>query len=108
MRASELCGIFACQHGEFINAGGYDERFEFYGPEDRDLDLRLQRRGSEFGLVPNGLMSVIPTSDEDKVKNFRLKLSKQGMGRLMRPIFEENIANGVLVANQGREWGQWI
>jgi len=108
MRANELCGIIACQRGEFINAGGYDERFEFYGPEDRDLDLRLQRRGSEFGLVSNGLMNVIPTSDEDKIKNFRLKLSKREMGRLMRPIFEENIAKDVLVANQGREWGQWI
>ncbi len=107
MRANELCGIIACQRQEFINAGGYDERFEFYGPEDRDLDLRLQRRGSKFGLVPNGLMSVIPTSNEDKVKNFRLKLSRREMSKLMRPIYEENSANYVLVANQGQAWGQW-
>lgn len=106
MRANELRGIIACQRKEFINAGGYDERFEFYGPEDRDLDLRLKRRGGKFGLVPNGLMQVIPTSNEDKVKNFRLKLSRREMGKLMRPIYEENKANGVLVANQGMEWGQ--
>mgnify|MGYP001573245205 FL=1 len=107
MRANELCGIITCQREEFINAGGYDERFEFYGPEDRDLDLRLQRRGGKFGLVPNGLMSVIPTSNEDKVKNFRLKLSRREMSKLMRPIYEENSANYVLVANQGQAWGQW-
>lgn len=106
MRANELCGIVACQREEFINAGGYDERFEFYGPEDRDLDLRLKRRGAKFGLVPSGLMSVIPTSNEDKVKNFRLKLSQRAMSRLMRPIYEENDRNYVLVANQGRSWGR--
>ena len=107
MRANELRGIIACRREEFIEAGGYDERFEFYGPEDRDLDLRLQRRGGKFGLVPIGLMNVIPTTNGDKVKNFRLKLSKPEMSRLMRPIFEENTANGVLIANQGRAWGQW-
>ena len=107
MRANELCGIIAYQREEFISAGGYDERFEFYGPEDRDLEARLQRRGGKFGLIPNGLMQVIPTSNEDKVKNYRLKLSKREMSKLMRPIYEENQANGVLVANEGRAWGQW-
>lgn len=107
MRAKELCGIICCQKKEFISTGGYDERFEFYGPEDRDLELRLQRRGEKFGLIPSGLMRVIPTSNEDKIKNFRLKLSKQEMYKLMRPIYEENATNYVLVANAGKPWGQW-
>lgn len=108
MRSSELHGIVCFERQEFIDAGGYDERFEFYGPEDRDLDNRFARRGGKFGLLPKGLMHVIKTEDSEKVKNFRLKgLSKHQMSKLMRPIFDENERNGVTVVNQGKEWGKW-
>lgn len=107
MRGDKLRGIVCVQKAEFIAAGGYDERFELYGPEDRDLEDRLVRRGGKFGLVPDGLMSVIPTSDRDKIKHYRLKLSKRGMSKLMRPIYEENVRCGVMVANEGGGWGQW-
>lgn len=107
MRGDRLRGIVCVKRQEFVDAGGYDERFEFYGPEDRDLEARLARRGGKFGLVPDGLMAVIPTGPEDKVRNFRLKLSRREMSRRMRPIFEANEAAGLLVANEGRGWGQW-
>ena len=107
MCSAELCGIVCCRRQEFIAAGGYDERFEFYGPEDRDLHLRLQRRGGKFCLVPPGLLCVIPTPDNDKVRNYRLLLSKREMSRRMRPILDENTAAGTLTANAGQEWGRW-
>jgi len=66
-----VCGIIFCKKDEFISAGGYDERIEFYGGEDRDLDSRLVRRGTKFGLVPKGLMSVIRTPNSQKIKNYR-------------------------------------
>jgi len=106
MHAKDLCGIIACQRKEFVMAGGYDERFSLYGPEDRELDERLQRRGGKFGLVPKGLMHVIRTPDEEKISNFGLKASKGQMSRMMRPILEESRANSSLVANPGG-WGQW-
>lgn len=101
-------GVIACKRDEFIAAGGYDERFEFYSPEDRDLDLRLRRRGSSFAAMPPGLVNVIPTPDSEKVKNYRLPIGKYEMHRRMRVILERNIMDGVLVANEGTPWGQWI
>ena len=100
-------GVIVCQRQEFIAVGGYDERFEFYGPEDRDLDMRLRRRGDNFGLLPAGLVNVIRTPDSEKAKNYRLPLSKDEMSALMHPIFEENNAGGVTIANLGQGWGRW-
>jgi hypothetical protein len=106
MHDRRYTGVICCQRQEFLEAGGYDERFEFYGPEDTDLDARLQRRGGEFAFLPNGLLGVIETPNEEKVKNYRLQLSKGEMHRRMKPIYEQNVRNGVLVANEGVEWGQ--
>jgi GT2 family glycosyltransferase len=107
MRGKHYKGILCCQREEFVAAGGYDERFELYGAEDRDLEARLRRRGGKFGLVPDGLVSVIRTSNKDKVKNYRLNLSKREMSRRNHKILDENNANGVLVANESKEWGSW-
>ena len=100
-------GVLVCKREEFINAGGFDERFEFYGKEDKDLVLRLERRGGKTARLPAGLLRLIPTSKEDKLKNYRLPLSRREVKKLSTPIYEENIRNGVLVANVGKEWGKW-
>lgn len=104
--AVDVCGIIFCQRKEFIDAGGYDERIEFYGGEDRDLDSRLVRRGSKFGLVPKGLMKVIRTPNSQKIKNHRLSLSKKEMVEINKKILEENNEKGILVANPNG-WGKW-
>jgi len=100
-------GVVVCKREEFISAGGFDERFEFYGKEDKDLVLRLERRGGKTARLPAGLLRLIPTPKEDKLKNYRLPLSRREVKKLSTPIYEENIRNGVLVANVGKEWGKW-
>jgi len=105
------CGVIVCKREEFIAAGGYDERFEFYGPEDRELDARLRRRGGKVsaglpGVLPAGLVHVFPTPNSDKVKGYRLPLSKREMHEVGLEILTENNANGVLVANP-EGWGKW-
>lgn len=107
MGAKRYCGVLAIRRDEFIAAGGFDERFEFYGPEDRDLLLRMQRRGAKFGALAYDHIHDIPTPNSEKVKNYRLKIGKRGMADAMHPILYDNIEKGVLVANKGREWGQW-
>lgn len=107
MRGPYYKGILACQREEFVAAGGFDERFEFYGGEDKDLELRLRRRGSKFGLMPDKLVYTLRTSNAAKVKNFRLPLSKREMMQMNSDIRTENIAAGVLVANEGKKWGTW-
>ena len=106
MHASQYTGVIVCEREEFISAGGYDERFEFYGPEDTELDARLKRRGGKFGFLPNGLLHVIKTPNSEKVKNYRLPLSKREMHQRMKLIYEENNRAEIMVANQDKEWGQ--
>jgi hypothetical protein len=98
-------GVTAVLKEEFVDAGGFDERFEYYGPEDKDLIERLKRRGVKWGLYPEELLSQIPTPRIKKTEHYRTKSLYQ-MWKLMQPIFKENKANGVLVANPDG-WGRW-
>lgn len=107
MRGRYYKGIMLCEREEFIDAGGYDERLEFYGGEDKDLEFRLKRRGSKFGLMPDNLVYTLRTANPAKTKNFRLPLSKREMMKMNSQIRAENSAAGVLVANEGKEWGSW-
>jgi hypothetical protein len=91
----------------FQSIGGYDERFEFYGAEDRDLAIRLSRLGVKKGTLPKGLIGNIPTPDEIKMANYRLKMSKRESSRKMREVFDENFNNNVIVVNQGKRWASW-
>lgn len=106
-------GVVVCQRQEFIDAGGYDERFEFYGPEDRDFVARLQRRGGKYESIPLWMLSEIYTPNNLKTRDYDQSTFrdskiwiKRAMSRAMHLIYEENRANNVLTANAGKEWGQ--
>ena len=58
---------------EFIAAGGFDERLEFYGKNDRDIISRLHRRGGKYVRYPDSIMTVIPTPRNKKFENYRMK-----------------------------------
>lgn len=107
MRAKDYKGILVIQRQEFVDAGGYDEQFEFYGSEDKDLEARLRRRGSKFGLMPQGLVRTLRTPNSEKLVNYRLPLTKREMMQRGAAIRDENNKQGVLVANEGKEWGAW-
>ncbi len=99
-------GIFVCQKKEFIDAGGFDERFEHYGPEDKDIELRLRRRGGKIGILPAGLLTTIPTSRVEKFKNYR-PIAGSSRKRYTKELYLKNKGDHVLVANKGKEWGKW-
>jgi hypothetical protein len=99
-------GAIVCKRQTFIDAGGYDERLEWYGPEDRDLADRLIRRGERMGVFPGSMIHIIPTPDREKVKNYRLSLNKHKMSAQGHKIYQENVVNNVLVANSNG-WGKW-
>jgi len=103
---NSYAGIVVIKKSEFIAAGGIDERFEFYSPDDKDFILRLERRGIKYTIYPLNHLSMVTTPNNKKVKNYRLKISKRAMAKLMVPIYEENIKNNVLVANP-KGWGKW-
>jgi len=94
-----------CKLDYFIKIGGYDERFEFYGPDDKDFLRRLALNGGKRGELPRGLLEQIYTPDDKKVINYRVKGTKHSLSRQMRHIYEENMRNEVMVANVGEDWG---
>jgi GT2 family glycosyltransferase len=104
-RRGNFNGVMTMKKSAFIAAGGFDERFEFYGPEDRDLALRLQRRQVRHAYFDSQILDNLETRDHAKVQGYRLPLSKVDMTARMRLVLEDNIAKGQLVANEGVAWG---
>jgi hypothetical protein len=99
-------GVIGCKREEFIESGGFDERFEFYGKEDKDIILRLTRRGGKFKQLPNGLLTLIPTPRTEKFKHYRLNLPRSEISRRSKRIYEDNINNEATVVNVDG-WGNW-
>jgi hypothetical protein len=90
---------------EFIASGGFDERMEYYGKNDRDIIGRLHRRGGKHVPYPDSIMTTIPTSRKAKFENYSME-SAHGMKVLNKEVYEENMKRGVLVAND-EGWGSW-
>lgn len=105
---------------EFMSMGGYDERFNLCGPEDKDLCMRLHRRGGKFVTYSRHLTDEIHTRQERKVSNLdsaefkakipptephKIQMLKYSMQLAMRKYYLENNEKGMLVANEGKEWG---
>lgn len=98
-------GFLVCQRDALIAAGGYDERFEFYGPEDKDLEARLRRRLGMPETYPSSLLSVIETPDAVKTQGYRLPLSKREMHELGKAVLVDNESRHALTVNDGLAWG---
>lgn len=96
---------FVFNRSEILDAGGFDERFEFYGPEGKELTDRLQRRGLRVRSIPRRVVSQIPTPDPEKIRHYREPLSKRAMHQHGMRIWEANRTAGVTVANEGQAWG---
>jgi hypothetical protein len=98
---------FAFWRDDIVAAGGFDERFEFYGPEGKELADRLERRGLRALPFPASCgISQIRTPNAEKVRHYRLKLSKVEMHERGMAIWRDTQARAVTVANEGQPWGQ--
>ena len=96
---------------EYIAAGGYDERFNVCGPDDKDICMRMLRRGGKHASYPMNLYEEIYTPYKEKYRNMDItpykneRQIKLMMSRAMRKFYEENNEKGSLVANEGKDWG---
>lgn len=107
MRTKHLKGIVAVKRKLFMEIGGYDERFEVYGGEDRDFEARLLRSGKKLGLVPNNMISIIKTSKKEKFKNYKPGIPRRKARELRDRILDRGQKHNILVVNNGKSWGQW-
>ena len=101
--------IMVVERKEFIAAGGFDERFEFWGAEDKDLNARLIRRNLKWGLLELTPAFIDITNPKGtKTSNYRLpNLHIKRMSNIQRGIYKQNNLDNVLVANEGQEWGNF-
>lgn len=107
MQGPECQSVIVVKREEFIEAGGYDERFEFYGPDDKEMCIRLFRRGGKFGRIPWDLMKAIHTQRKVKFATYRPGVSQEEMGFIGNGVFHSSYKNYTLVANTRAPWGQW-
>lgn len=85
----------------FYGVGGYNEAMDGWGTEDADITVRLS---TKFNLekisMPERFVSFIKHSDEERVKNHRIKNTHQSNQQ------NTNIANtSDVVANNNKNWG---
>lgn len=95
---------FAFKRAVIHAVGGFDQRMEFYGPEGKELADRLERAGYSIEPFPSK-PTQIRTQNAEKVRNYRLPLTKLEMHHLGMDVWRDNQARNVTVANQGVEWG---
>jgi len=68
--------------GTFIEAGGFDESFDFYGWEDTELGLRLRQMGVTWKFAWDAyLWHVKPSHDQSLAEQLRKALEKARMAR---------------------------
>lgn len=64
----ELVGLVACRLEDFTAVGGYDELFEGWGSEDKDLYMRLTRSGCQRSSFAAESIRFIAHDDRDRTR----------------------------------------
>jgi glycosyltransferase involved in cell wall biosynthesis len=64
--AGGMYGTFVCAAADFRAIGGYDEVFEGWGREDKDVYMRLQRAGVKKAFYAPGLVQGIDHDDSER------------------------------------------
>lgn len=97
-------GVVTVRTDLLVATGGFDERFECWGREDKDLLGRFIRRGmsvSYYDLDDLIILNVTPPGV--RRKNYRL--GEHACKKLRNAVYEENLRNQVLTVNDGVAWG---
>lgn len=80
--------------------GGYDERMEGYGHEDRDLVARAEALGFKMKCFSSHYVTRLTTGSGAKVANMRVKDWKK-TEQINKEISANNLERGIFKANQG-------
>jgi hypothetical protein len=65
-----ISGRIAVRSDAFLKAGGYDEQFEAWSPDDKDFNLRLRRLGYEGKEIDNRYLNAILHNDKMRFKEW--------------------------------------
>jgi Sulfotransferase domain/N-terminal domain of galactosyltransferase len=65
-----ISGRIAVTCEQFLNAGGYDEKFETWSPDDKDFNLRLQRLGYEAREIDRQYLEAVLHNDKMRFREY--------------------------------------
>jgi hypothetical protein len=100
------CGRIAVTREVFHSLGGYDESFQPVGHDDLDLLKRIKHAGHAVEYIPCPPNSAIINTREEALR-YCAPTGLTWMESTMqnRRQSDQNVANGRLVANEGKKWG---
>ena len=112
-----LNGRIGVTQSAFLKAGGYDERFRTWSPDDKDFDARLRRLGYERVEIPEHHLQVVLHTDKMRFREYQharetveeyhqaiilspdhtlVNQGRIGMGRVFRNFGEQPVILGPL------------
>jgi hypothetical protein len=65
-----LCGRIVVTADQFLQLGGYDERFETWSPDDKDFNQRLRRLGYEPQEIHWAYMDCVRHNDKMRFREY--------------------------------------
>ena len=65
-----LSGRIVVSAHAFLNAGGYDEKYAMWGPDDKDFNIRLRRLGYVGREIDPGYLGVVNHNDRVRFKEY--------------------------------------
>lgn len=65
-----LSGRIIVWKHQFLQAGGYDEHYENWGPDDKDFNVRLRRLGYEWRGIPDQFLDCVRHNDKMRFKEY--------------------------------------
>ena len=66
-----ISGRIAVTARQFLNSGGYDEKFETWSPDDKDFNLRLRRMGYTAHEIDPYYLNAILHNDKMRFREYR-------------------------------------
>lgn len=66
-----ISGRIAVTTRQFLNSGGYDEKFETWSPDDKDFNLRLRRMGYTAHEIDPYFLNAILHNDKMRFREYR-------------------------------------
>lgn len=65
-----ISGRIAVTRNQFLEAGGYDEQFNKWSPDDKDFNLRLQRMGFQPREIDPMHLKAVPHNDKMRFREY--------------------------------------
>jgi hypothetical protein len=93
-----ISGRIAITAKAFLLAGGYDEKYETWGPDDKDFNLRLRNLGFERVEIDRCYLASVPHNEKMRFKEYPHIYSNPDYDT----AFEIDCSTEITIANFGR------